>query len=134
MFVLALLAMWLYDKGADMESYIVGLGALVLFVMFEVFVRSEKVVVDRKGVQHVVGFVSPRVLRIAYPSVARVRVDQSAAQKALRYGAIYVESPDGNVAVRGIAAPSRIKREIDRRLHALHAAHEHHNVGPHVGP
>ncbi|VVB81293.1 Bacterial PH domain protein [uncultured archaeon] len=114
--VLVLLAIWFSDKAYDRASWISGGVALILFLILELLIRSERVIVDGENLELRQGLLSKESTRISCKSVSNVSVSQSFLQRLLRYGDLEIRTTAGDYVLRSFEEPGKIERALSKHL------------------
>ena len=118
--VLVLLAIWFSDKAFDKASWICGGVALVLFLILELLIRSERVFIDGEHIEFRSGIFSKESTKVSCKSISNVSVSQSLLQRLLRFGDVEIRSTGGDYVLTGFEEPNKIER-----LLSAHLKHKH---------
>jgi len=135
--LLAMLAIWLNDRGYDRSVWISAVFALILFVILEFMIRLERVDITDAQIELRRGIFSKDVTRVMYHSISDVTARQTFLQRILRFGDVEIDtpgSPKAEIVLTGFEEAAKIDAIISGHIHRVHEAHEHHATGPHVGP
>ncbi len=135
-FLLVMLAIWFTDRAADAPAWIIGSLAVVLFIVLEIVIRLERIVVGDSEIELRKGILSKSIIRISLNKVSNVSISQSVLQRILRYGDVEIDTPGGptaEIVLKGFEEAGKIERLVSERIHKVHEAHEHHK-GVHAGP
>ncbi|GEM_PF-2201508 len=118
--ILVLLAIWFSDKAFDRASWISGGVALVLFLILEFLIRSERVFIDGEHIEFRSGIFSKESTKVSCKSISNVSVSQSLLQRLLRFGDVEIRSTGGDYVLNGFEEPNKIER-----LLSAHLKHKH---------
>ncbi len=127
--LLVFLASWFTDRAQDLQSYIAGGIALIIFVVFEFIVRKEKVRFAEDGIEIIRG---KDIERVSFGSVSDASAIQTALQSVLRFGDVLIKVPNREIVLKNFEEPGKIARAIGTRIHVTHELHGHHKGGPRV--
>ncbi len=105
--LLALLAMWNMDRANDSVALLLWIICGALFVILEIFIRTEMIVINQHEVKRVVMFKTVQKFTRAHHSV---KVAQSSLQRGLRFGSIII---DADIVMSGVVDPQRIRRLLE---------------------
>jgi len=130
-FILVLLAIWLTDNGMDSLSWVSGGVGVVLFLIMEFIIRTEKVNITDSSVEIRKG---KDVASLQYSSISNVSLNQSFFQHLLRFGDVQIDVPGSEIVLTGFEEAAKINKVISMYVHKVHEGHEHHAKPPHVGP
>lgn len=114
--VLVLLAIWFSDKAFDKASWISGGVALVLFLILEFLIRSERVLIDGEHIEFRSGIFSKESTKVSCKSISNVSVSQSLLQRLLRFGDVEIRSTGGDYVLTGFEEPNKIERLLSVHL------------------
>lgn len=114
--VLVLLAIWFSDKAYDKASWISGGVAVVLFLILELLIRSERVFIDGEHIEFRSGIFSKESTKLSCKSVSNVSVKQSLLQRLLRFGDVEIRSTGGDYLLNGFEEPNKIERLLSAHL------------------
>ncbi|MBW2970005.1 PH domain-containing protein [Candidatus Woesearchaeota archaeon] len=126
--LLFLVAIWFYDSGGDVPAFIFAGIGVVLLLVFEFFIRTERLSIDESAVILTKGFFSRGVVRVSYNTISNVSVNQSFLQRILNYGDVMIDTPGGpgaEIVLSSFQSPYKIEKLIDERIQKAHAAHKH---------
>ena len=122
-FLLVLLAIWFTDRAQDFQSYVAIVIAIVLFVVFEVFIRREKVKFVEDGIEIIRG---KDVEKVSFDSVSDSSAIQTGLKSVLNFGDVLIKIPARDIVLKDFEEPGRIARAIGTRIHVSHELHGHH--------
>lgn len=105
--LLALLAMWNMDRANDSAALLLWIICGALFILLEILIRTETIVINNREVKRVVMFKTVQKFTRAHHSV---KVSQSSLQKGLRFGGVVI---DADIVMSGVSDPQKIRRLLE---------------------
>ena len=106
--VLVFIAMWRYDKGADVLGIVLAILSAVLLVFLEVLIRRKRLHIDDE-----VRFVDGKNTAII-PRDSEVTVSQSAIGMILGFGDVKIKTGESELVLNMFNLPTKIERMMKR--------------------
>ena len=112
-----------YKRGIVPALILIGF-VLFLLVLFEIFIRSERLVIEDSTVILYKGIFSRNVMRISYNTISNVSVNQSFLERILGYGDIFIDTaggPSAEIVLKKFQGAVKIEKMIEERIQKAHA-------------
>ena len=106
--VLVFIAMWRYDKGADVLGIVLAILSAVLLVFLEVLIRRKRLHIDDE-----VKFVDGKNTTVI-PRDSEVTVSQSAIGMLLGFGDVKIKTGESELVLNMFNLPTKIERMMKR--------------------
>ncbi len=109
---LAVVAMWAYDRGHNRFGILLGIAAVVLFIVFEMVIRKKRLylgetevrVIDRKN-----------GVTMQYEDITDVHVHQSFFGKVLSFGDVRIKSVKEEIVLKDFEWPRKVEKLISSK-------------------
>ncbi len=109
-FVLIMLAIWFTDRANDASSYVAGGIAILLFIVFEIIIRRERINVVDTGIEYRKG---KNIKHFPFSSISSVELSQSAFQKLVRSGDVHIQGHE-HIILKGFEEVNKIVKAVKR--------------------
>ncbi len=122
--VLLLIAPAIWIRSATTTTVATGSIATLLFVLFEILIRAEEVIIGDKDILYQKGIFSKKVTRVVYGSISDFSVRQTMLQRIMGYGDVDIDTagkPEIEIVLRGFQNVGMIESMVTGHIHKHHA-------------